>query len=196
MKLVDLTGKKFGMLTVLRMVSKRVARHVKWECICDCGCKTEVTGNSLSAGATKSCGCLRKRTGEDHPLWTGKSITKAGYVRVSSTRGMEHREIIERVLGKPIPLHAVPHHCDENKANNVNSNLVLCENRAYHNLIHKRLRAYRESGNARWMKCCYCGKYDSPENLYVIPKKGGRTSARHTECHQGYMSEYHKRDAR
>lgn len=51
----DLTGKKFGKLTVVEY-----AGSSKWRCQCDCGNFTTVHQNNLcrKTGATRSCGCL------------------------------------------------------------------------------------------------------------------------------------------
>ena len=54
----DLTGMKFGKLTVLRDSGQRLNRYVVWECKCDCGKVALVRGGSLTSGNTKSCGCL------------------------------------------------------------------------------------------------------------------------------------------
>lgn len=66
MKLIDLTGKKFCRLTVLRRikdyVDEKTGRHyVQWECQCSCEEKTiiNVLGDNLRNGNAKSCGCLR-----------------------------------------------------------------------------------------------------------------------------------------
>lgn len=56
-KLKDLTGMKFGRLTVLERAENHKGR-VAWYCICDCGGHTIVTGHDLNSGDTKSCGCL------------------------------------------------------------------------------------------------------------------------------------------
>ena len=62
-KLNDLTGKKFGRLTVLsRSNNNTNDKKPKWICCCDCGNLTEVAGNSLISGRTKSCGCLKAET--------------------------------------------------------------------------------------------------------------------------------------
>ena len=53
---IDLTGKKFGRLTVLKRVLN-VAYHATWECLCDCGRTTKVQGTDLRLGRTRSCGC-------------------------------------------------------------------------------------------------------------------------------------------
>lgn len=54
----DLTGKRFGRLTVICRVGSK-HKEVLWRCICDCGKKTDVTSSNLRYGHTKSCGCLR-----------------------------------------------------------------------------------------------------------------------------------------
>ena len=54
----DITGERFGKLTVISKhhLDKRQEWH--WECKCDCGNTTIVTGNKLRSGHTKSCGCM------------------------------------------------------------------------------------------------------------------------------------------
>ena len=55
MKKNDLTGNKFGSLTVVKYAGKS-----KWVCICDCGNTTCVKTSNLTSGHTKSCGCLSR----------------------------------------------------------------------------------------------------------------------------------------
>lgn len=59
MRLIDLTGQKFGRLTALYRLHNTKGK-TKWLCICDCGNLAEVRLNSLQQGAIKSCGCYRK----------------------------------------------------------------------------------------------------------------------------------------
>lgn len=59
----DLTGMRFGRLTVLREAESRICGQQKyryWECQCDCGNIIEVRGTSLTSKTrpTRSCGCL------------------------------------------------------------------------------------------------------------------------------------------
>lgn len=60
---VDLTGKKFGKLTVLYEVdnheSKNGNRRIVWHCKCDCGNETNVMALNLTRNHTTSCGCAR-----------------------------------------------------------------------------------------------------------------------------------------
>lgn len=69
-KLNDLTGKIFGKLTVLGRVKEKT-KSIQWICQCSCDNKTiiNVFGNNLYRNHTKSCGCINKLTGPDHPSW-------------------------------------------------------------------------------------------------------------------------------
>jgi hypothetical protein len=57
----DLSGQKFGRLTVLKLSPKRNAsRNAYWLCKCSCGNFTEVDSYQLRHGGIKSCGCLKR----------------------------------------------------------------------------------------------------------------------------------------
>lgn len=56
MKFIDLTGKRFEKLVVIKYVEKG-----KWLCKCDCGNEKIIRGDSLKQRLTLSCGCLHKR---------------------------------------------------------------------------------------------------------------------------------------
>jgi hypothetical protein len=59
-KKVDLTGQRFGRLTIVRQCGKSNNGKLLWLCVCDCG-KTTITNTSnLRGGTTKSCGCLQR----------------------------------------------------------------------------------------------------------------------------------------
>lgn len=56
--LSDLTGKRFGRLTV-QALAGREHRHAMWSCLCDCGNITVVSAPNLRSGGSASCGCLK-----------------------------------------------------------------------------------------------------------------------------------------
>lgn len=64
MKLIDLTGKQFGKLTVIIRDLEYQKIHNKdkpyWKCQCQCGNIVTVSGKNLREGKTKSCGCINK----------------------------------------------------------------------------------------------------------------------------------------
>lgn len=57
MRLIDLTGQRFGRLTVIGKSDRSGNRRTYWKCICDCGKECEVRSSHLRSGSTKSCGC-------------------------------------------------------------------------------------------------------------------------------------------
>lgn len=59
-KLIDLTGKRFGKLTVLNRADKNKRKKPAWVCRCDCGNLIEIAGCELRQSDSKSCGCFRK----------------------------------------------------------------------------------------------------------------------------------------
>ena len=64
-KKIDLTGQKFGRLTVLEDVGRSKDRRVIWRCLCDCGNMVDIRGNNLRCSNTQSCGCYKsERTTE------------------------------------------------------------------------------------------------------------------------------------
>lgn len=67
----DLTGKKFGMLTVISESEPKYGERF-WKCVCDCGNETMVRGTTLMCGRTMSCGCLRHNSPPNYVDLTGK----------------------------------------------------------------------------------------------------------------------------
>jgi HNH endonuclease len=70
----------------------------------------------------------------------------------------EHRVIAEKALGHPLPPGAVVHHWDEDKTNNAPSNLVICQDDAYHMLLHARKRRLDDTGSLELKRCRICGQ--------------------------------------
>lgn len=59
--MIDLTGRVFGRLTVVRRDGS-YRGQVLWKCSCSCGGAASIPGYPLRVGTTKSCGCLRVET--------------------------------------------------------------------------------------------------------------------------------------
>ena len=57
-KIIDLTGNKYGRLTVVSF--SHLDKNAYWNCICECGNKTKVTGNNIKRLKVVSCGCYKK----------------------------------------------------------------------------------------------------------------------------------------
>ena len=58
--LKDLTGQKFGRLTVIERAENDKNGRARWKCICDCGNEIIVASYNLIKTITRSCGCLSK----------------------------------------------------------------------------------------------------------------------------------------
>ena len=90
--IIDLLGKRFGRLVVIKETDKRSHRNVVWQCRCDCGTICEIVGTSLRSGRTQSCGCLqRERTKEVNIKpndWAAKYKLLDGYRRNAKERGL------------------------------------------------------------------------------------------------------------
>ena len=71
----DITGKRFGMLTVIQRGENKLRGHsifAAWVCRCDCGNITVCVGSELRSGHKRSCGCLQREK------WHN-TITKHGH---------------------------------------------------------------------------------------------------------------------
>lgn len=55
--LIDLTGLRYGRLTVIARAAGNKRGHALWMCKCDCGNECVVQSQNLRRGITKSCGC-------------------------------------------------------------------------------------------------------------------------------------------
>lgn len=93
-KLIDLTGNKYGKLTVLyRDTERKTNSGSYWICQCDCGKIKSVKSSSLRNGEIQSCGCLRnekiaqykKQQSEDEMI--GKRFGKLVVQKRSEKKG-------------------------------------------------------------------------------------------------------------
>ena len=73
-------------------------------------------------------------------------LHKTGYMMVGR-HTKEHVAIVEQVIGKKLPSGSEVHHGNLIRHDNRNANLVLCEDRTYHRLLHRRTHALRATGN-------------------------------------------------
>jgi len=57
---IDLLGKVFNKLTVIRKAGKNKRNYILWECRCECGNIVVRTSSHIISGAAKSCGCAAR----------------------------------------------------------------------------------------------------------------------------------------
>lgn len=93
----------------------------------------------------------------------------------------EHRIVVENILQKYLQVGSVVHHMNEIKSDNTPRNLVVCQDKGYHSLLHRRMRAFKACGHGSWRKCNHCHEHDDPKNMYTSD-----TRAQHRDCHTKY----------
>lgn len=142
---IEMSGQRFGRLTVISEAGRGSDGRVTWLCSCDCGGRTIVIGKLLRASLTRSCGCLHKESSMRNLPKTSKAIgseriTRNGYVEVKVDRGYvrKHIHVMERHIGRRLERDEVVHHIDRNKLNNDTSNLQIMTN-AEHTALHNRI---------------------------------------------------------
>jgi Autographiviridae endonuclease len=136
-KRIDLTGNKYGNLTVLGFSHKDNTRHQFWSCKCDCGKNKIIESYRLKTGHTKSCGCYVSPTIEVYHekkrklikskiiienscwIWTGQ-IQCSGY----GTMGYRKKKVLSHRLSYLLFNGSIPdgmyvcHKCDNKKCVN------------------------------------------------------------------------------
>ena len=98
---LDLKGKVFGRLTVIKRVENNKRRDSMWLCRCECGTEKIIQGYRLRIGKTRSCGCLCKEnvfkcrcTPPTNKLKSGVSNMRriiTGYKKSAKKRGYEYK---------------------------------------------------------------------------------------------------------
>lgn len=92
-KIIDLTGEKFGKLTVIKFSGVNDNKRALWECECSCGSKPNkiYIGKYLRNGDTKSCGCLLQDTLFKSRITHGATRNRTNTRLYSIWTGMKNR---------------------------------------------------------------------------------------------------------
>lgn len=86
-RFVNLEGRTFKHLTVLKRTDKRFRTYAIYECKCDCGNIVEYTSRELIKGFATSCGCKKnKNLGKHGEDLTGKKFDKLKVIRPTEKR--------------------------------------------------------------------------------------------------------------
>ena len=88
---LDLTGQRFGRLTVKKEADKYISpqglKFVQWLCKCDCGNDTIVLATNLKKGTTKSCGCYNIEQAKKRLF---KDLTGQKFGRLTAIKPIEN----------------------------------------------------------------------------------------------------------
>ena len=127
-------------------------------CECGCGHETSIARHNRSKLGYVAGQPLKYKRGHNRHSSRARSDVYPYYdgTGVVTPRLPTHRARAERALGKPLPPGAQVHHVGGTK--NGDARLVICENQAYHRLLHRRENVIKAGGNPDTESLCWCCK--------------------------------------
>ncbi len=117
---------------------------------CACGCGQETGPSKLT---NRRRGVVKGQSNQyvvGHSPRSSPNYRRKSYI---GSKGFGHRERAERALGKALPPLAEVHHPDEDPWN-FHARLVICQDVAYHRLLHARMRIVKAGGNPNTDRIC------------------------------------------
>ena len=163
--------------------------------LCGCGCgrpsgfaaRTDTRKGTVRGQPLRFISGHRRRPDAPQPTGKPRARKKGSYIgyHVRGRYVGEHTWKVEKAIGHTLPAGAVVHHADGDTLNNANSNLVACQDTAYHQLLHQRQRALEACGHPSWRRCWVCKGWDDPENLTI-----SATTVVHRRCWTAKAREY------
>lgn len=174
-KKIDLTGKKYGNLTVLRRVEGQ-SRYLTWECQCDCGNIVRVDSRRLRSGSITNCGCIKKDKNRKRVGRKAENLTGRRYGKLVALYPLGKTEKSGSILWRC--------RCDcgnevdvsVSSLNNGNNKSCGCLKKEYQKLVHDRLHLI-DGTCVEWLD----GRKSRSDNTSgfrgVFRKKNGKYSA-------------------
>ncbi len=157
-------------------LGKRVRPRVQSTTLCACGCGQFTY---LPPQTHRAHGWIKgqpMRWLKGHGRRRGRSTNdynERGGVRA-------HVFVARQALGKPLPAGTEVHHIDGNKQNNIGRNLVICQDHAYHILLHARTRVLKAGGNPNTERVCSTCREIKPLAAFAADRR--KSTGTNTQC--------------
>lgn len=177
-------GKRRGIAKPWHLNRPRVER------LCErCGKSFAARLDAVKAGAGRFCS--RRCASSGYRVPTPK------FYRGGPNGKRAHVVIAERALGHELPKGACVHHVNEDKVDNRPQNLMICQDGAYHRLLHLRADVLRRGGDPNTERiCCTC------QQPCALLDMGRRLTGRRTltsqcrACQRAATRAFHQRTKR
>ncbi len=160
-------------------------------CQCGCGAPTSRARQSHTQKGYVKGEHVRYRYGHSGRVGTATVYSSIGGYQDAKRA---HVVVAERALGKALPAGAVVHHVDENGLNNAPSNLVICQGRGYHALLHVRTLVVRAGGDPNTQKMCRSCGIAKPFELFYRRRLSGSLLSSCIECNRAVNAKRYRRD--
>jgi len=90
-KVINMVGKKFGRLNVIKRAGNDKWNNASWFCKCKCGKEKIISGTNLRRGYVKSCGCWNKERLRLKPKLASMRYKIAEYKKSAKERGYKYK---------------------------------------------------------------------------------------------------------
>lgn len=164
-KRLDLTGQRFGKLTVIKFSHRGKWNKSCWLCKCDCGNEKIVNIQNLRDGHTRSCGCLRKQPKWQLPEGVAACNQVIGVLkRQAKRRGIEQALTDEQIIA----LHKQDCHYCGSPPSNVCSISTLSGSYSYNGIDRvDNNKGYTTDNSVPCCGICNMAKSDLTYNEFV-----------------------------
>ena len=90
-KVIDLTGRRFGRLIVVKNAERGKFKELRLICLCDCGNIKNVGRSHLLSGDIKSCGCLLMEFKKTHGMSKSRTYKTWEQMKIRCLNKNNHR---------------------------------------------------------------------------------------------------------